>query len=104
MAPRARGSNAVEELRPALEKAFAGGGVHLIVVPIDYSENKRVLVDETSRDRSTRGIPELYRLGKGRLVFAQQARPRARCALEHGGAAPVIVDRSASLDRSSNRS
>ena len=32
--------------RPALEKAFAGGGVHLVVVPIDYSENKRVLVDE----------------------------------------------------------
>ena len=31
---------------PALEKAFAGGGVHLVVVPIDYSENKRVLVDE----------------------------------------------------------
>jgi acetolactate synthase-1/2/3 large subunit len=37
---------AVEELKPALEAAFAGGGVHLVVVPIDYSENKRVLVDE----------------------------------------------------------
>jgi acetolactate synthase I/II/III large subunit len=37
---------AVDELRPALESAFAGGGVHLVVVPIDYSENKRVLVDE----------------------------------------------------------
>jgi acetolactate synthase-1/2/3 large subunit len=36
----------VDELRPALEAAFAGGGVHLVVVPIDYSENKRVLVDE----------------------------------------------------------
>jgi acetolactate synthase-1/2/3 large subunit len=36
----------VGELRPTLEKAFARGGVHLIVVPIDYSENKRVLVDE----------------------------------------------------------
>jgi acetolactate synthase-1/2/3 large subunit len=36
----------VTELRPALEAAFAGGGVHLVVVPIDYSENKRVLVDE----------------------------------------------------------
>ena len=36
----------VEELRPALEAAFAGGGVHLVVVPIDYSENKRVLVEE----------------------------------------------------------
>jgi acetolactate synthase-1/2/3 large subunit len=37
---------AVGELRPALEAAFAGGGVHLLSVPIDYSENKRVLVDE----------------------------------------------------------
>jgi acetolactate synthase-1/2/3 large subunit len=35
-----------EELRPTLEAAFAGGGVHLVVTPIDYSENKRVLVDE----------------------------------------------------------
>jgi acetolactate synthase-1/2/3 large subunit len=38
--------NSVADLRPALEAAFAGGGVHLVVVPIDYSENKRVLVDE----------------------------------------------------------
>jgi acetolactate synthase-1/2/3 large subunit len=40
----------IGELRPTLEKAFAGGGVHLVVVPIDYSENQRVLVDEL-RDR-----------------------------------------------------
>ncbi len=33
-------------LAPALEAAFAGGGVHLVCVPIDYSENMRVLVDE----------------------------------------------------------
>jgi acetolactate synthase I/II/III large subunit len=33
-------------LAPALEAAFAGGGVCLVVVPIDYSENMRVLVDE----------------------------------------------------------
>ncbi len=37
------------ELTPALEKAFTGGGVHLVVVPIDYSENKRVLVDELAK-------------------------------------------------------
>ena len=36
----------VDELLPALEAAFTGGGVHLVVVPVDYSENKRVLVDE----------------------------------------------------------
>ncbi|AMN43881.1 acetolactate synthase large subunit [Rhodoplanes sp. Z2-YC6860] len=35
-----------DELVPVLENAFAGGGVHLVVVPVDYSENKRVLVDE----------------------------------------------------------
>ena len=27
-------------------RAFAGGGVHLVDVPVDYSENTRVLVDE----------------------------------------------------------
>jgi acetolactate synthase I/II/III large subunit len=31
---------------PTLERAFAAGGVHLVVLPIDYSENIRVLVDE----------------------------------------------------------
>lgn len=48
---QAYGANATRvseanKLAPALEKAFAGGGVHLVIVPIDYSENKRVLVDE----------------------------------------------------------
>jgi acetolactate synthase-1/2/3 large subunit len=33
-------------LAPALEAAFAGGGVHLVVVPVDYSENSRVLLEE----------------------------------------------------------
>ena len=44
----AKGSrvNAVEDLVPTLEAAFAEGGVHLVDVPIDYSENTRVLVDE----------------------------------------------------------
>ncbi|MBV8506874.1 MAG: hypothetical protein JOZ11_13835, partial [Alphaproteobacteria bacterium] len=35
-----------DALAPALEAAFAGGGVHLVTVPIDYSENIRVLIDE----------------------------------------------------------
>jgi acetolactate synthase-1/2/3 large subunit len=35
-----------EGLAPALETAFAAGGIHLIAVPVDYSENIRVLVDE----------------------------------------------------------
>jgi acetolactate synthase-1/2/3 large subunit len=41
--------SAAGELAPALEKAFAGGGVHLVIVPVDYSENKRVLVDELAQ-------------------------------------------------------
>ncbi len=44
----AKGSRvaSVEDLAPTLEAAFAGGGVHLVDAPIDYSENTRVLVDE----------------------------------------------------------
>lgn len=44
----AKGSRvtAVADLVPVLEAAFAGGGVHLVEVPVDYSENTRVLVDE----------------------------------------------------------
>jgi acetolactate synthase-1/2/3 large subunit len=41
---------AVGEFGPTLEAAFRQGGVHLIAVPIDYSENMRVLIDEL-RDR-----------------------------------------------------
>jgi acetolactate synthase-1/2/3 large subunit len=33
-------------ITPTLEKAFKGGGVHLVVIPIDYTENSRVLIDE----------------------------------------------------------
>ncbi|MDP4023858.1 acetolactate synthase large subunit [Methylobacterium sp. NEAU 140] len=36
----------VDSLVPTLDKAFSAGGVHLVAVPIDYSENTRVLVDE----------------------------------------------------------
>jgi acetolactate synthase I/II/III large subunit len=35
-----------EDLVPTLEGAFRQGGVHLVAVPIDYSENTRVLVEE----------------------------------------------------------
>ena len=37
------------ELAATLERAFAGGGVHLVCVPIDYSENQRVLVEEIAQ-------------------------------------------------------
>jgi acetolactate synthase I/II/III large subunit len=44
----ARGSRvaSADGLAPALDAAFAGGGVHLVAVPVDYSENTRVLIDE----------------------------------------------------------
>jgi acetolactate synthase-1/2/3 large subunit len=38
-----------EGLAPAIERAFREGGVQLVAVPIDYSENTRVLVDELSK-------------------------------------------------------
>jgi acetolactate synthase-1/2/3 large subunit len=37
---------ATGDLIPTLEAAFGTGGVHLVAVPVEYSENKRVLVDE----------------------------------------------------------
>ncbi len=37
---------AADQLVPTLEAAFAQGGLHLIDVPVDYSENMRVFVDE----------------------------------------------------------
>jgi acetolactate synthase I/II/III large subunit len=40
-----------DNLAPMLEAAFADGGLHLIAVPVDYSENTRVLVEEL-RDHS----------------------------------------------------
>src|SRR5262244_324201 len=36
---------ATDDLVPILDAAFKAGGVHLVVAPIDYSENKRVLID-----------------------------------------------------------
>ena len=35
-----------DDLPAALEAAFAASGVHVVTVPVDYSENMRVLVDE----------------------------------------------------------
>jgi acetolactate synthase I/II/III large subunit len=44
-----------EGLAPTLEAAFAGGGVHLVSVPVDYSENSRVLIDELRAHADTDG-------------------------------------------------
>jgi acetolactate synthase-1/2/3 large subunit len=35
-----------EDLMPTLQGALDAGGVQLVVVPVDYSENQRVLIDE----------------------------------------------------------
>lgn len=35
-----------EDLKPVLESALAAGGVHLVDVPVDYSENRRVFDEE----------------------------------------------------------
>ncbi|MGB1009194.1 MAG: acetolactate synthase large subunit [Thiolinea sp.] len=37
---------ATENLISTFEQAFQAGGVHLIDVPVDYSENQKVLIDE----------------------------------------------------------
>jgi len=43
---RGRRVESAEALASTLEAAFAEGGVQLVTVPVDYSENARVLVDE----------------------------------------------------------
>ena len=55
----ARGTRveAIGEFLPTLENAFTEGGVHLVAVPIDYSENQRVLVEELSNWVSARNSP-----------------------------------------------
>ncbi len=35
-----------EDLIPTYEKAFSAGGVHLVELPVDYSEYQKVLIDE----------------------------------------------------------
>jgi acetolactate synthase-1/2/3 large subunit len=43
-----------EDLLPTLQRALDEGGVQLVVVPIDYSVNQRVLVDELKAHRAKR--------------------------------------------------
>lgn len=37
---------ATDDLLPTINAAFEAGGVHLIDLPVDYSENQKVLIDE----------------------------------------------------------
>lgn len=43
---------ATVDIIPTLQAAFDGGGVHLVAVPIDYSENMRVLIDELGKRKA----------------------------------------------------
>jgi acetolactate synthase I/II/III large subunit len=47
----------IEEFIPTLEKAFTLGGVNIVVVPIDYSENKRLSLVDSQRDSSSSKEP-----------------------------------------------
>jgi len=38
--------DSAENLIPTFEAAFKAGGVHLVEVPVDYLENKKVMIDE----------------------------------------------------------
>ena len=44
--------DSADGLAPALEAAFTSRGVHLVVVPVDYSENSRVLIEELGAHRA----------------------------------------------------
>src|SRR5699024_4941480 len=41
--------SATDQLRPLLEQCFEAGGVHLIDLPVDYSQNLRILNEDIQR-------------------------------------------------------
>jgi acetolactate synthase I/II/III large subunit len=55
--------HSADGLAPTLEAAFTAGGVHLVSVPVDYSENSRVLIDELRAHAVNAGTDEGARLG-----------------------------------------
>jgi acetolactate synthase I/II/III large subunit len=57
--------HSADGLAPTLEAAFAAGGVHLVSVPVDYSENSRVLIDELRAHAANEATDEGPRLGTG---------------------------------------
>jgi acetolactate synthase-1/2/3 large subunit len=42
--------SSAQDLKVTIQQAFKTGGVHLIDVPIDYSDNKRLLIDELRKN------------------------------------------------------
>ena len=73
---------------PTLEAAFKAGGVHLVTVPIDYSENIRVLVDEL-RNR----VPARRRLAQARVEDDLTMRTRAAVLGAIGASAPYATSK-----------
>jgi acetolactate synthase-1/2/3 large subunit len=47
---KGRRVDSADGLAPALDAAFKDGGVQLVVAPVDYSENVRVLVEELAKN------------------------------------------------------
>ena len=52
-----------EGLAPTLEAAFTVGGVHLVAVSVDYTENTRVLIEELRARAANDGTNEGARMG-----------------------------------------
>ena len=44
------------DFRTTVENAFEAGGVHLIDLPVDYSDNRRILLDEIPRESAALGL------------------------------------------------
>ena len=63
-----------------------------VLVPTDVALAERLATD------CARRVSELHRERAGRLDAASKLAPGTRCALEHGGAAPVIVAADADLE------
>ena len=38
--------NKTDDFLPLMKKCFDAGGIHLIDLPIDYSDSKKILIDE----------------------------------------------------------
>ncbi|KAB1083934.1 acetolactate synthase large subunit [Neorhizobium galegae] len=79
---------ALDDLVPVMEAALDGGGVHLIEIPIDYSENKRVLTDELRLRKAARALAPGINRSKGARgtvaskdwLFGAEGRPcREKC-------------------------
>ena len=86
---KGRRVESAEGLVPTLEAAFREGGVQLVIVPVDYSENSRVLVDELRNRVRGGGAMKITRsrsAGDGcgaavcRLASAAHRRDRAGAA------------------------